>query len=533
MSMYAEVLQQTIDQQIMHLTGYIEALIMKYFPMTKTKLVTLFLAVFALTSCGTHDEPKKPNILFLFTDDQTYHSIRALGNSEIYTPNIDRLVERGTAFTNAYNMGGWSGAICTASRSMLISGRSLWRVNSFRKHWQKGDSLAQTWGQIMEANGYDTYMTGKWHIDAPADKVFGQAEHIRPGMPGDAWSHSKMAKYFGNEVARGEMTPQEIMPVGYNRPLHENDTSWSPSDPKFGGFWEGGKHWSEVVRDDALAFMDSAKQRENPFFMYIAFNAPHDPRQAPQKYQEMYDLADISLPESWMPEYPFQHLIGNGPSLRDEALAPFPRTEYATKVHIKEYYAIISHLDEQIGRILDALEASGKLENTYIFFTSDHGLAVGKHGLIGKQNQFEHSVKPPLIIAGPDIPANQQLDMPVYLQDLMPTALELAGIEKPAYVEFNSLMPLATRQQTEGNYPAIYSAYVNKQRMVRKGDYKLIVYPKANKLLLFDLKNDPEEMNDLAGDSAYADKLAELGEELLRLQEHYEDPIDIQQVLGG
>ncbi|RED95992.1 sulfatase-like hydrolase/transferase [Marinoscillum furvescens] len=497
--------------------------------MKKILLAALVFGV--LVSCSQREVSQKPNILFLFTDDQTYNSIRALGNSEIYTPNLDRLVRQGTSFTNAYNMGGWNGAICTASRSMLISGRSLWRVNNFRQHWQKGDSLAQTWGQLMEANGYDTYMTGKWHVDASAGKVFGQAEHIRPGMPKDAWDHFKMVDLFANEVANGEVTPEEIMPVGYNRPLDENDTSWSPTDPKFGGFWAGGKHWSEVVRDDALSFLDSAQQRENPFFMYIAFNAPHDPRQAPQEYQDMYDLADISLPESWMPEYPYQHLIGNGPSLRDEALAPFPRTEYATKVHIKEYYAIISHLDEQIGQILDALEASGKLENTYIFFTSDHGLAMGRHGLIGKQSQFEHSVKPPLIIAGPGIPANQQLEMPVYLQDLMPTALELAGIKKPGYVEFNSLVPLATRQQTAGNYPAIYGAYVDSQRMVRKGDFKLIVYPKAEKFLLFDLKNDPEEINDLADEPAYAEKLQELATELLKLQQHYEDPLDISEML--
>tara|TARA_Y100001972_G_C7663797_1_gene335174 strand:+ start:2959 stop:4419 length:1461 start_codon:yes stop_codon:yes gene_type:complete len=484
--------------------------------MQKRHFSLLILAVLLITSCGPQKD-SKPNILFLFTDDQTHTAISALGNAEIYTPNIDRLVERGTTFANTYNMGGWNGAICTASRSMLISGRSLWRANEYRKHWQKGDSIENTWGRIMAANGYQTFMTGKWHVDAPADSVFGFAAHIRPGMPRDArltWKEEK------------DNYPDREFPIGYNRPLSESDTSWSPIDPKFGGFWEGGKHWSEVVRDDALLFLDSAQKSTDPFFMYIAFNAPHDPRQAPQEYQDMYDLDNITLPESFKPLPEYQEEIGNGPGLRDEALAPFPRTEYAVKVHMKEYYAIISHLDAQIGKILDALEASGKADNTYIFFTSDHGLAVGRHGFIGKQNPYEHSVKPPLILVGPGIPANQKVNSLAYLQDLMPTALDLAGIAKPGYVEFQSLMPLVKGEKPE-NYPSIYNAYINYQRLIRKGDYKLIVYPKVDKVMLFNLAEDPLELNDLASQPDYKEKVDELLSELKQKMEHYDDPLEL------
>lgn len=486
--------------------------------MLKTKyLPSLVIGLLIITtSCGTK-EMAKPNILFLFTDDQTHTAIRALGNSEIYTPNLDRLVNRGTTFTNTYNMGGWNGAICTASRSMLVSGRSLWRANEYRKYWQKGDSIENTWGRIMAANGYQTFMTGKWHVDAPAGSVFGYAEHVRPGMPRDAQRTWKQDK---------EKYPDRKFPIGYNRPLSENDTTWSPVDPKFGGFWEGGKHWSEVVRDDALTFLDSAKKSDDPFFMYIAFNAPHDPRQAPQEYQDMYDLNKITLPQSYKPLSQYQEEIGNGPGLRDEALAPFPRTEYAVKVHMKEYYAIISHLDAQIGKILDALEAFGKSDNTYIFFTSDHGLAVGRHGFLGKQNPYDHSVKPPLILVGPDIP-NQKVSSLAYLQDLMPTALDLAGIPKPQYVEFQSLMPLVKGEKSE-NYASIYNAYINYQRLIRKGDYKLIVYPKVNKVMLFNLLEDPHELNDLAGNEEFANKKAELLSDLKQKMAHYDDPIELE-----
>lgn len=493
--------------------------------------IVLGLAVLLGCSDTTMRQDEQPNILLIFTDDQTYSTIRALGNDEIFTPNIDRLVKEGTTFNQTFNMGGWNGAICTASRSMMISGRSLWRVNEHRKNWQNGDSLELTWGKLMEQQGYDTYMTGKWHVDASAEEVFQLARHIRPGMPGDSWDHFDMVDKFNNEVATGTVTADEIMPVGYNRPLSPEDTSWSPTDPRFGGYWEGGKHWSEVVRDDALEFLDSAKHSTNPFFMYIAFNAPHDPRQAPQEYLDLYNADQLSLPASWQPELPGQELMGNGPSLRDEALAPFPRTEFATKTHIKEYYAIISHMDAQIGEILNALESSGKANNTYVFFTSDHGLAMGSHGLIGKQSMYDHSIRPPLIMKGPNIPKNRQVDQEVYLQDIMPTSLELAGIKRPGYMEFNSLLPLALGKQTKGAYDAIYGAYIDWQRMVRKDGFKLIVYPKAEKVLLFDLENDPYEINDLSEAPEYEHKLKELSNELLRLQIKYADPLDIRDLL--
>ncbi|REE00187.1 sulfatase-like hydrolase/transferase [Marinoscillum furvescens] len=469
----------------------------------------VLMSVFFTGCSDTSTSERPPNILFLFSDDQIYSSIHALGNEEIYTPNLDRLVRRGTSLTNAFNMGGWNGAICTASRSMLITGRSLWHANAFRQSWKKGQGVDQTWGKLMQQAGYDTYMTGKWHVELDPNLVFDTVRHVRKGMPND----------YRRE--KGEKR------LGYNRPKNPTDTSWLPTDPKHGGYWEGGKHWSEVTRDDALDYLDMAGQSDRPFMMYVAFNAPHDPRQAPQAYQDLYDTSALSLPLSYQPDYPDRELMGNPKGLRDEALAPFPRTPFAVKTHKKEYYAIISHLDAQIGKILDALEASGQLENTYIFFTSDHGLAMGRHGLIGKQSMYDHSVKPPLIIAGPDIPKNKRITAEVYLQDLMPTALELAGVPKPDYVEFHSLLPLATGAQQAGNYPAIYGAYMQVQRMVRKDGFKLIVYPKAQKVLLFDLENDPEEINDISADPAYTAKLEELWDALMALQQQYDDPLDL------
>ncbi len=504
-----------------------------------SKFYTIILA-FLFCSCNTKKEESKiaksdeakPNIVFIFTDDQTYTSINALGNDEIVTPSLDKLVHEGTTFTHAYNMGSWSGAVCAASRAMMVSGRFVWRANEFRQNWVKHDSSSfqKSWPKLLESQGYKTYMTGKWHVDAPANKLFNNTIHIRPGMPGDAWDHAKMVAKFDSLSKIKQANTEVIMPNGYNRPQSVNDTSWSPTDTSKGGFWKGGKHWSEVVKDDALNFIADAKNNEDPFFMYLAFNAPHDPRQAPQEFVDMYPLENISIPESFLPEYPFRNNIANGNNLRDEALAPFPRTEYAIKVHKQEYYASITHLDKQIGLIIDALKKSGKADNTYIFLTSDHGLAMGRHGLLGKQSLFDHSIRPPLVIIGPDIPKDKKVDSDVYLQDVMATSLEIAGVKKPNYVEFNSFLDIAKGKTNKSNYKSIYGAYLNVQRMIRKDNFKLLVYPEIEKTLLFDLNKDPEEMNDIAGVPANKEKVKSLFKDLMQLQKDMDDPVDLSNI---
>ncbi|MFO7846679.1 MAG: sulfatase-like hydrolase/transferase, partial [Balneolaceae bacterium] len=448
----------------------------------------LILMVVAIHSCK-EKKKEKPNILFIFADDQAFNTINALGNEEVQTPNLDNLVREGTSFTHAYNMGAWHGAVCVASRTMLVTGEFLWHA---RESESNLDSLAgenHMWSQILSEQGYDTYFSGKWHVGVDADSVFDHTRHIRPGMP-------------------------ETVPEAYNRPIKGEEPQWSPYDKSIGGFWEGGKHWSEVLGDDAENFMQQASESEDPFFMYLAFNAPHDPRQSPKEFVDMYPREDIKVPENFMPEYPFKEKIGSGENLRDERLGPFPRTEYAVKTHRQEYYAIISHMDRQIGRILKALEESGKADNTYIFFTADHGLAVGHHGLMGKQNMYDHSVRAPLIVIGPDIPKDEKLDMNVYLQDIMPTTLNLAGMDKPEYVEFSSLLPYIRGERNSSVYDNIYGGYRDLQRMIRDDEYKLIAYPEAEELRLYNVKNDPLEMNDLADDPEHEERIKEMFHEL-------------------
>ncbi|MCA8997630.1 MAG: sulfatase-like hydrolase/transferase [Planctomycetaceae bacterium] len=464
-----------------------------------------FLGIFVIASNGGLAAEQKPNILFLFADDQCYDTIHALGNEEIETPNLDRLVKDGTTFTHCYNMGGWNGAICVASRTMLNTGRYLWHANDVWKTSKQEREQGRWWSEYMKKAGYQTYMTGKWHVNAAAEQSFHQAAHVRGGMP--------------------NQTPQ-----GYDRPKFGEPDTWSPYDESFGGFWAGGRHWSEVVADDAIGFLKHAQAQEKPFFMYIAFNAPHDPRQAPKSFIEKYRAKDLAIPASFQPEYPYKDGMGCSEKLRDEHLAPFPRTEYAVEIHRQEYYAIITHLDEQIGRILNQLEETGKRDSTWIVFTADHGLAVGHHGLIGKQNMYDHSVRVPFMIIGPGVEAGQKIDIPIYLQDVMPTTLELAGVEKPDHVEFHSLLPLLRGEQTEGSYDAIYGAYVDRQRMVTMDGYKLILYPKISVARLYHVAEDPHELHDLLADGKTHPMAAKLFARLLKLQTETGDTLDLTSV---
>ncbi|MEO1971835.1 MAG: sulfatase-like hydrolase/transferase, partial [Pirellulaceae bacterium] len=261
--------------------------------------LTILTATTALTRiCHAAEQP---NIVFIFADDQTFHSIAALGNDEIRTPNLDRLSRRGITMTHAYNMGSWSGAVCIASRTMLNTGRFLWKANAVYKDAEKLRQAGKFWSEELKGAGYRTYFTGKWHVKANATEAFDVAGHVRGGMP-------------------------KQTPAGYNRPLLGQPDPWSPFDTSFGGFWQNGKHWSEVLGDDAVGFLQEAATQDQPFFMYLAFNAPHDPRQAPQEYVDMYPLDKIRVPDSYVDLYPHRAAMGAGETLRDEKLAPFPRT---------------------------------------------------------------------------------------------------------------------------------------------------------------------------------------------------------------
>ena len=281
-----------------------------------------------------------------------------------------------------------------------------------------------------------------------------------------------------------------------------------------------GKHSSELFGEFSARWIDSYAGKD-PYFCYISFMAPHDPRTMPADFRSMYRPEEIRLPGNYLPEHPFDYGIRD---LRDEVLAPYPRLPEEVQTHIAEYYGMISHLDHEIGKVLEAVEKRGEIDNTLFLFAGDNGLALGQHGLFGKQNHYEHSIRVPLIMAGPGIPEGRTEDAYVYLLDIFPTLCEYLGIEIPSTVEGRSLYPLLTSDSAEGR-ESLYFAYTDTMRGVKKGGYKLIEYasPCCRRTQLFNLNEDPLKMRNLYGREEYSDQINDLRKELFRLRDEWED----------
>ena len=403
-----------------------------------------------------------PNVLFIFTDDQRADAIGALGNPQVKTPNIDQIARRGFVFQNAYCAGATQGAVCMPSRTMMLSGRSLF-------HLSRLTADSPDFARSMGAAGYETYHHGK----------SGNSPH-------------KLQAHFAHD-----------------KYLKNDDKERVSGQP------------GKEITDAAIAFLTkrAAAGGDKPVFMYLAYANPHDPCVADQKWLDMYDEAQIELPANYLPQHPFD----NGElQVRDETLLPWPRTPQALQRHLRSYYAVTTALDFQIGRLLKTLDELKLRDDTIIVFSSDHGLAVGSHGLMGKQNLYEHSMKAPLIFAGPGIPQGKS-DALVYLYDIYPTVCNLTGVPLPPGIDGRSLVPIILGKE-QGVRDTVFLAYRDVQRAVRRGSWKLIDYPKIGKTQLFNLRVDPAEIKSLAADPAQAERLKEMTALLVEQQRQNDDP---------
>jgi arylsulfatase A-like enzyme len=392
-------------------------------------------------------DTETPNVLFLFTDDQRADTIHALGNDVIQTPNLDSLVAEGMTFRNTYCLGANRGAVCFPSRNMLLSGRVYFKIENNGLASGEKPNFADS----MKEGGYVTYHQGK-----------------RGNTAKDIHKKFDVNKYV------------------------------KPSDRAVRTSGEPG----EQIVDEAIEFLQG---NDKPFFMYLAFATPHDPRVAARKYMDLYERSEIPLPENFMPLHPFD----NGEqTVRDEMLAGFPRTPEEIQGHLHDYYAVISGIDTHVGRLLQHLKESGRYDDTIIIYSSDHGLAIGSHGLMGKQSLYEHSMKPPLVIKGPGI-KHGETDAFVYLHDIYPTVCELTGQKIPEGLDGRSFAGVLKGGSDE-HREVIFLSYKNVQKAIRIGDWKLIRYPHNGMTQLFNLKDDPYELNNLAGDQDQQDRLVEL-----------------------
>jgi len=427
----------------------------------------------------------KPNILIFFTDDQRFDTIGALGNSRIHTPNIDRLVARGTTFTQAHIPCGTHGAVCMPSRAMLHTGRTLFHLEDSGNHIPEEHTML---GEMLREEGYRTFGCGKWHNGRAAfNRGFDEGDEIMFGGMADHWN---VPAYHYDPTGKYDARLPEIKdPPNFGN----NVVNWREAD-----HIHAGVHSSEILADTAAHFI-RGHDEDRPFFCYVALLAPHDPRTMPQEYLDMYPVDEVELPPNFMGGHPFD----NGSlKIRDEMLAEFPRNPEELRQHNAEYYAMITHLDAEFGKVLDALDETGQADNTIIVFAGDNGLAVGQHGLMGKQNCYEHSIRVPLILSGPGIPEGGSSDAYVYLLDIYRTLCDLTGFDVPSSVEGISLVPALTNPD-ERIRDTLFFAYVSSQRAVKNRQYKLIEYCPRNRgrqTQLFDIAADPWELTNLAAD---------------------------------
>lgn len=415
-------------------------------------------------------QTNRPNVVLIISDDHRAMSIGGMGDSIVQTPNLDALINGGVVFTNTFIMGSQTPAVCAPSRALLHTGRDLFAVSGYRPDDLGKTVLDPEWdtmGSLLRGAGYTTFGVGKWHSDtASFNKSFAGGAEIFFGGMADHWAV----------------------------PVHDFDSQGSYGQPTVR---QPRQFSSELFADAAVSFL-KGYQGAAPFFLHVAFTAPHDPRTPPPPFDTMYAPSQIPLPKNFLPAHPFD----NGElTIRDEELAPWPRTPEVIARHLADYYGMITHMDQQIGRIVAAVnETTGR--DTVIIYMADHGLALGSHGLMGKQNLYQHSVKIPLIMRGANLPSGRRVDSLVYSYDVFRTVCDLAGISPPDHGS-QSVLPLL---QGAPGRQFVATAYKDVQRMVTDGEWKLIRYYRSpltgtgtDRIQLFHLGNDPDEIEDLWG----------------------------------
>ena len=429
-----------------------------------------------------------PNILLIVSDDQRPDTIHALGNAVIDTPHLDRLVTRGTAFTRAY--AGYP--ICHVSRAQILTGTHAFKALPKYPGGAIDPQLATLAGTFQK-EGYHTCYTGKWHND-------------------------------GHPMQRGYTTTSGLYSSGGSKgsPQPETDERGRPLTGYRGWTFKNANNKTELGKgvglqaDNSRHIADGAIQaiqtapKDKPWLVHVNFAFPHDPRQWPAGMKNRYDPAQMPLPANFAAQHPFDHGNIDG---RDEQLLPTPRTETAVREELALYYAMITDLDTQLGRILATLPSP---EETIILFTADQGLSLGSHGLLGKQNQYEHSIRSPLILCGPGLPKNERSSALVTLHDLFPTLCDLSDIAIPSTVTGKSLAPLL-RHQSDRVHDFVTGMFTDTQRMICDVRWKFVLYPQVGREQLFDLQNDPHELHDLSADAALAPRRDGLKRKLAEL----------------
>lgn len=501
----------------------------------KRRSITLLFLIALLASSAQADaasgaSAERPNIIFIIADDQSPFDLKVYDpSSPLETPQIDRLAAQGMVIENAYHMGAWAPGVCTPSRHMIMSGRTLWHVpdkkgQKNRRNPNIGTPLVPsdladfTLGKMFKNAGYDTmrtckggnsYMEANQHFDVRHDA----SKRGDTDASGSGWHSARVLDFLEARESAGDKDPFMIY-FGFSHPHDTRD-----GKPEL------------LAKYGAINHVDKKKSPPNPDDLNLQLLP--------------------KLPPAYLPKHPFDNSDLNS---RDEKQASGVwenRDEWTIRNELGREYACSENIDIQIGKVLGKLEEMGELDNTYIFYTSDHGIAIGRHGLQGKQNLYEHTWRVPFIVKGPGIKPGRATGN-IYLYDVLATLLDLANIPAPKTNEGHSF-----KSVLEGKKPAIrevlYGAYSGAKkpgiRSVRKGDWKLIRYysPQSgiDETQLFNLAENPHELiaqhhdsriveltgykpkheeTNLADDPKYVSKRKELEALLLQQQKSHDDP---------
>ena len=425
---------------------------------------------------------KKPNILFICSDQHSGPMMLGGpgGVVPVRTPNLERLAQMGVHFKNAYCVD----PVCTPGRASLMTGRFASDVGSYCNS-TPFDGRVPTWGGYLRQAGYSTWATGKLDLSPKAAGDFEQV-HTSNGH----YEHPDITSLFRRPMCYR---------VGERKQVD-------------GKVEERGKH-DQAVLEAGLEFLRTkAKSAGKPWAAYLGFIMPHPPFGAPQKYWDMYPPDQMpmpNIPPGYLEKLPLDFQI-----LRHFKMISTPIPDERIRRARSAYFGMITELDGMIGQVMDQLEKMGELENTLFVYTADHGEALGEHGLWLKNNLLEGAARVPLVMAGAGLPRGLSIEAPVSHVDLVATLLDFAGVSRPGGLRGHSLLPMTRGVQP--SHPGFVYAESNSEGnctgsfMIRKGDWKYIYFSWYGDSQLFNLKEDPGEMNNLAGIPAHASKVQEL-----------------------
>ena len=440
---------------------------------------------------------QRPNILWYCTDQQRFDTIAALGNEYVHTPTIDRLVHDGVAFTSAY----CQSPICTPSRSSFMTGMYPSRVHNTRNGNDTFPGDPPLISRLLADSGYDCGMVGKFHLVSSGYRT-------EPRLD-DGYSFWKFSHAPRDDWETGHDYADWVKEQGGDLDaMRESDERVRPE-----------LHQTKWATDMALEFLE--QERNGPWMLSINIYDPHPPFIPPKEYADRCNADD--MPGPWFRESDVkQQAAFADVDFQGEVRTP---DEHEAKDLQAKYYAMIAQIDDQFARLLKAIDDAGQTENTLIIFTSDHGEALGDHGLMWKGCRFyEGLVRVPLIFRWPGrITSGLQADGLVELLDVTSTVMEVAGLEQPDYMQGRSLMPVMTGDAAPDHirdsvrceyFDALHPHFTGGTgafgTMYRRGQWKLVIYHKQGLGELYDLEADPQEFDNLWDDPQHASLKAEL-----------------------